>query len=66
MSEETRRERIEIFEKKHGTAHDPAIVRITARLPPEDHPSYAEAVKRPLQNPQLSKRGRQLAGLDPY
>ena len=66
VSEQTKKERLEIFEAKNGTAHDPAVIRITPRLPPDDHPSYAEAVKRPLQTPELSKRGRQLIGLDPY
>ncbi|RAL00857.1 phytanoyl-CoA dioxygenase family protein [Aspergillus ibericus CBS 121593] len=66
VPEHARTERIEAFNKKNGTAHDPAIVRVTQRLPPEDHPAHAEALKRPIQEPVLSKRGRQLAGLEPY
>lgn len=66
VSEETKQKRLEVFEKKQGTAHDPAILRVTPRLPPEDHPSYADAVSRPLQQPVLSRRAKQLAGLVPY
>ncbi|PWY95919.1 hypothetical protein BO94DRAFT_530660 [Aspergillus sclerotioniger CBS 115572] len=66
VPEKARNERIAAFKTKNGTAHDPAIVRLTQRLPPEDHPCYAEAVKRPLQEVLLSKRGRQLAGLEDY
>ncbi|KAL2677325.1 hypothetical protein Neosp_011094 [[Neocosmospora] mangrovei] len=66
VSEETKQKRLEVFQKKQGTAHDPAILRVTPRLPPDDHPSYADAVSRPLQEPVLSKRAKQLAGLLPY
>ncbi|VUC26861.1 unnamed protein product [Clonostachys rosea] len=66
VSEEAKQERLKAFANKQGTAHDPSIVRLTARLPPDDHPSYEKATKMPLQEPKLSKRGRQLAGLEAY
>lgn len=66
VSKETKMKRLEVFEKKHGTAHDPSILRVTPRLPPEEHPSYAKAIERPLQAPVLTERARRLCGLDPY
>ncbi|GAD97196.1 hypothetical protein ANI_1_2256104 [Paecilomyces variotii No. 5] len=66
VSEEAKQKRREAWEKKDCTAHDPAIIRTTPRLPPKDHHSYQQAVERPLQEPILSRLGRQLAGLEPY
>ncbi|KAL4874296.1 hypothetical protein BJY04DRAFT_212189 [Aspergillus karnatakaensis] len=66
VSEGARQKRAEAWANKDCTAHDPAIIRTTPRLPPDSHHCYAQAVARPLQEPVLSKRGRQLAGLEPY
>ncbi|KAI5922992.1 hypothetical protein F4810DRAFT_233025 [Camillea tinctor] len=66
VSEETKTWFLEAFARKSNSTHDPANPLDRPRLPPEDHPTYAEALRRPLQEPVLSKRGRQLAGLDPY
>ncbi|CAK7200160.1 hypothetical protein SEUCBS139899_002851 [Sporothrix eucalyptigena] len=65
-SEETKKERLVVFAKKHGTAHDPTIVRVTPRLPPDDHPTYQAMLEKPLQEPVLTQRARQLAGLEAY
>lgn len=64
ISEEVRRGRLEAFNKKQNTAHDPSVIRIPERQPPEDHETY-EAAKK-LQEPVLTRRARQLAGLEPY
>ncbi|OJJ08889.1 hypothetical protein ASPVEDRAFT_48021 [Aspergillus versicolor CBS 583.65] len=64
VSDEAKKVRIEAFNSKKNTTHDPANFRIRDRQPPSDHPSYEEAVKRPLQDPVLSKRARELIGLD--
>lgn len=66
VSEETKKDRLKAFATKNNTAHDPSVLRVLPRLPPDDHPSYSQAVSRPLQEPVLSKRARQLCGLDPY
>jgi len=66
VSEQTKKDRLDIFAKKQGSAHDPSILRSTPRLPPDDHPSYIKATQRPLQNPVLSKRTKQLIGLEQY
>ncbi|KAJ9365701.1 hypothetical protein C8Q69DRAFT_469814 [Paecilomyces variotii] len=66
VSEEAKQVRLKAFKEKRNTTHDPADFRVKDRLPPDDHPSYEAAVKRPLQNPVLSKRARELIGLDPY
>ncbi|OAA65645.1 Phytanoyl-CoA dioxygenase [Niveomyces insectorum RCEF 264] len=66
VPQEIKNLRRELFEKKEGTTHDPAAPRHKPRLPPEEHASYAEALRRPLQKPVLSKRAQQLAGLVPY
>ncbi|KAM0748624.1 hypothetical protein T439DRAFT_68812 [Meredithblackwellia eburnea MCA 4105] len=66
VDEETKKERLEVFAKKQHTAHDPSILRVTERDPPEDHPTYAASLARPLQEPVLSKTARQLIGLDSY
>ncbi|XHF96671.1 hypothetical protein AWENTII_000291 [Aspergillus wentii] len=66
VPKEAKEKRREAFAKKQCTAHDPAIIRTTPRLPPEYHHSYQQAVERPLQEPVLSKRGGQLAGLEEY
>jgi hypothetical protein len=66
VSEEAKQQRAEKFAEKTGTAHDPGIIRATPRLPPPEHPTYKMLLERPLQEPLLSKRGRQLCGLEPY
>lgn len=66
ISEEAKKVRIEAFNSKKNTTHDPANFRGRDRHPPADHPSYEAAVERPLQDPVLSKRARELIGLDPY
>lgn len=66
ISDETKAWLRQTFEKKEGTTHDPASPRGKDRLPPDDHPTYAEAARRPLQQPVLSDRAKQLAGLVPY
>lgn len=62
VSEEARKLRADAFEKKLCTAHDPAIMRSFRVYPPDDHHSLQAAKTRPV----LSKRDRQLAGLDIY
>jgi hypothetical protein len=54
------------WEDKCDTTHDPTLLRTKPRLPPADHPTYETAKNRPLQEPTLTPRGRQLVGLDPY
>lgn len=54
------------WEEKCDTTHDPTLLRTKPRLPPADHPTYETAKNRPLQEPTLTPRGRQLVGLDPY
>jgi hypothetical protein len=36
------------------------------RLPPPEHPKYEKVKARPVPEPKLSARARQLAGLDEY
>jgi hypothetical protein len=36
------------------------------RKVPETHHTFEESCRRPLQDPVLTPRGRQLIGLDPY
>lgn len=64
ISDEAKKVRIEAFNAKKNTTHDPANFRVRDRQPPSDHPSYEDAVKRPLQDLVLSKRARELIGLD--
>ena len=66
ISDEAKAVRIEAFNSKRNTTHDPANFRVRDRHPPSDHPSYEAAIKRPLQDPVLSKRARELIGLDTY
>lgn len=66
VPEETQKWRNELWANKEGTTHDPAAPRNKPRLPPDDHPTYADAVRRPLQEPVLSDRAKQLAGVLPY
>ncbi|XRM43903.1 hypothetical protein ABZX51_007057 [Aspergillus tubingensis] len=66
ISEEAKRVRLQAFEAKQNTTHDPADFRVREYLPPADHPTYEAALKRPLQSPVLSKRARELIGLDLY
>ncbi|PWY63141.1 hypothetical protein BO83DRAFT_371582 [Aspergillus eucalypticola CBS 122712] len=66
ISEEAKKVRLQAFEAKQNTTHDPADFRVREYLPPADHPTYEAAIKRPLQSPVLSKRARELIGLDLY
>ncbi|KAI8169755.1 hypothetical protein K4K49_010908 [Colletotrichum sp. SAR 10_70] len=66
VSDEAKQKRKEAWKNKDCTAHDPSIIRLTPRLPPDTHHSYQQAVERPLQEPVLTLRGKQLAGLAPY
>ncbi|GFZ46771.1 hypothetical protein JCM24511_03991 [Saitozyma sp. JCM 24511] len=66
VSEEARQQRKEAWESKSNTAHDPAVIRIMPRLPPPEHPQYEKVKARPVPEPKLSARARQLAGLDEY
>ncbi|KAI8232826.1 hypothetical protein K4K54_011477 [Colletotrichum sp. SAR 10_86] len=66
VSDEAKEKRKEAWENKDCTAHDPSIIRLTPRLPPDTHHSYQQAVERPLQEPVLTLRGKQLAGLASY
>ncbi|OJZ85436.1 hypothetical protein ASPFODRAFT_165485 [Aspergillus luchuensis CBS 106.47] len=66
ISEEARSVRLQAFETKQNTTHDPADFRVREYLPPADHPTYEAAIKRPLHSPVLSKRARELIGLDLY
>lgn len=66
VDDDTRRALREAFAKRQGTSHDPSCFRAKERLPPQEHHSYEEAARRPLQEPVLSQRGRRLAGLDTY
>ncbi|KAL7418492.1 hypothetical protein Q5752_006950 [Cryptotrichosporon argae] len=54
------------FERKINMSHDPVSFIAGMRDVPESHPTYEILKARPLQEPVLSARGRQLAGLDPY
>lgn len=66
VSDEAKEHRRKAWEEKHCTAHDPSIVRMTPKYPPEDHHCYEQAISRPKQEPVLNKRGKQLAGLESY
>lgn len=66
VSEGNKKGLLEAFALRQNSTHDPANFRTKPRLPPEDHPSYATAQKRPIQEPVLSFRGKQLAGLEAY
>ncbi|KAI8316330.1 hypothetical protein K4K59_000231 [Colletotrichum sp. SAR11_240] len=66
VSDEAKEKRKEAWKNKDCTAHDPSIIRLTPRLPPDTHHSYQQAVERPLQGPVLTLRGKQLAGLASY
>ncbi|PYH91873.1 hypothetical protein BO71DRAFT_401033 [Aspergillus ellipticus CBS 707.79] len=66
ISGEDRKQRLEAFASRKNTTHDPAKFRVIDSFPPEDHPSYDAATRRPVPNPVLSQRARQLVGLDPY
>ncbi|GFZ49267.1 hypothetical protein JCM24511_07386 [Saitozyma sp. JCM 24511] len=58
--------RQDAWEKKLNSSHDPVSFWRVQREVPEDHPTHAINVARPLQEPVLTARGRQLIGLDPY
>lgn len=58
--------RQDAWEKKLNSSHDPVSFWLVQREVPEDHPTHAINVARPLQEPVLTARGRQLIGLDPY
>lgn len=66
LTDELKQIRKQCWDAKMGTTHDPTSFRTKDRLPPEDHPTFEEASKRSLQEPKLTKRGRQLAGVDLY
>ncbi|EPE02151.1 phytanoyl- dioxygenase [Ophiostoma piceae UAMH 11346] len=66
MNEKTRQDRLDAFAKKECTAHDPTIVRTNPRLPPNEHPTYNVMLNQPLQQPVLSKRAKQLIGIEAY
>ncbi|ETS76807.1 hypothetical protein PFICI_12194 [Pestalotiopsis fici W106-1] len=66
VSDQAKKQREEAWALKENTPHDPAILRRLQRDPPEDHPTYEQYKARGLQEPVLSKRGKQLAGLAPY
>ncbi|CAK7213977.1 hypothetical protein SEUCBS140593_002031 [Sporothrix eucalyptigena] len=66
ISTQTKAWLLESFEKRECTTHDPAAPRGKTRLPPDDHPTYEEAKRRPVQQPVLTPRAKQLAGLVPY
>lgn len=66
ISDEAKKLLRQTFEEKLNTTHDPAAPRLKPRLPPEEHRCYARAAQRPLQQPIMSERTKQLAGLVPY
>lgn len=66
VSDEAKKTRLEAYASRTNITHDPAKFRVKERLPPSDHASYDFAIRRPLQNPVLSKRAKQLIGLEPY
>jgi hypothetical protein len=66
VSEEDKRRRLEAFENGQNTTHDPASFLVKERLPPAEHPSYKAATERSFSKPTLSKRGREIAGIDSY
>ena len=64
--ESVRTRRLEAWEQKVNTSHNPNSFWRVEREGPEDHPSYEIIRTRPLQQPTLTKRGRQLVGLEAY
>lgn len=66
VMKEDKMKRLEAFENGQNTTHDPASFLVKERLPPAEHPSYEAATKRSFKKPILSKRGREIAGLDSY
>jgi hypothetical protein len=66
VSEEDKKRRLKAFENGQNTTHDPASFFVKERLPPAGHPSYETATERLFAKPTLSKRGREIAGLDSY
>lgn len=66
VPEESRDTLRECWANKQCTTHDPSKPRVKERIPSENHHSNEAAAKRIVQDPGLSRRGRQLAGLDPY
>jgi hypothetical protein len=66
VSEKDKKRLLEAFENGKNTTHDPASFLVKERLPPVGHPSYEAATKRSFSKPTLSKRGREIAGLDSY
>ncbi|KAJ5621819.1 hypothetical protein N7528_005051 [Penicillium herquei] len=66
VSDEAKEVRVGAWARKDGTAHDPSIIRLTTRSPPDTHTTYEQYLERGLQNPVLSQRGRRLAGVEAY
>ncbi|KAE8548235.1 hypothetical protein EYB25_010029 [Talaromyces marneffei] len=66
VSAEDKKRRLEAFKNGQSTTHDPASFRVIERLPPAEHPSYEAAAERSYSKPTLSKRGKEIAGLDSY
>ncbi len=66
LTPEAEARRADAWARKLNTAHDPVSFTTIDRAVPASHPTYAANEARPLQEPVLNKRGRQLLGVDAY
>jgi len=58
--------RLQAWNEKKETTHDPITFNANTRVPPESHPTHNHPKVYQLQEPVLTPLGRKLAGLDDW
>ena len=66
VTPEIKAKRLQAWNEKKETTHDPITFNANTRVPPESHPTFDHPKVHQLQEPELTELGRKLAGLDDW